>query len=214
MRASTFAIVLLAATGARAAGEGEACTVTDDCDDAALHCIGGRCVSIARAKAEWHPKKVGDVAMFGDGRGYTRAIIWFDVGALAGTTAFLSVAGFVSTTSNTGWQVVALVPLELGPLVHATRERWVPALVSFLGWSSLGATIFATAVGTSTACVGCETSGAAVEVGLLALGGSLLTWLDAWMARDMRPVPRPRTSWFPTFTLTRDRALAGLAGAF
>lgn len=211
MRVAAIAFVLLVATEARAAREDDACAVTAECD-APLRCIRDRCVSL-EAKPRWHPQTFGDHAMFGDGRGYTAEIVGADILALVGTTSFLLLAAGIDASYRGGWQAAAMVPVVIGPVVHATRGRWIPATISFFGWSSFGLTVLTASLLTS-ACTECSTPWLAAGTAVLAIGGSLLTTLDAWMARAVRTPRRASSSWFPMIAPTRSGALAGFGGTF
>jgi hypothetical protein len=208
--ATTLAFVLFVTTNARAAGEDDACAVTAECD-APLRCVHDRCVSLA-PKPDWHSKTFGGRAMFGDGRGYTAEIVGADILALVGTTSFLLAAAGIDRSYRGGWQAAAMVPVVIGPVVHATRARWLPAVISFFGWSSFGLTVLTASLLTS-ACTECATPWLAAGAVVLAIGGSLLTTLDAWMARDVRTARR-RSSWFPVVAPTHSGALAGFGGTF
>lgn len=206
------AIAFFAAAQAHAAGEDESCAVTAECD-APLRCVHDRCVSLApKPKPDWHPKTFGEHAMFGDGHGYTAPIVGVDILALVGTTSLLLAAHGTDASYRGGWQAAAMVPLVFGPVVHATRGRWLTATISFFAWSSFGVTVLGASLLTST-CFDCATPWLAAGTAVLAVGGPLLTTLDAWMAREIR-APRKPTSWFPMIAPTRSGALAGVGGAF
>ena len=210
-----IAVLAFAAARAHAADEGEACTVTTDCESPtadALHCIDGRCVSLRTKKQMWSPKTYGAAVMFGDGRGYTDAIIGVDIFALVGTTSLLLAAQGTDASYRGGWQAAAMVPFVLGPTIHASRGRWGAAIVSFFGWSSVGLTVLTASLLTSS-CDDCASGWSAAGAGVLLIGGSLMTWLDAWMARDVR-APRQRSSWFPVVAPARQGATLGVSGLF
>lgn len=208
---SVNAFVLFFAAHAHAAREDESCTVTAECD-APLRCVHDRCVSL-QPKPSWHPTTFGDRAMFGDGRGYTAQIVGVHMLALAATTSFLLAAAGIDRSYRSGWQAAAMVPIVFGPVIHATRGRWLAATISFLGWSSLGGSVLTASLLTG-ACTECSTPWLATGAVVLVVGGSLLTTLDAWMARDIRVPRRPKASWLPVIAPASSGVFAGVSGAF
>ena len=80
--------------------------------------------------------------------------------------------------------------------------------VVFFGLTLLSASLL------TSACTACSTPWLAAGTAVLAIGGPLVTTLDAWMARDVRATRRPTTTWFPVIAPARDGALAGFGGTF
>ena len=216
------ALALSTASPALADGAlaGRACETTSDCDED-LHCVEGVCVAVhdgrASVPASTSPNTTlatpGARAMFGDGRGYGTSVLVGDVAATASAGVLVL---FAASLQNSAFAISALFPTTLtAPIIHLAHGRYVPALVSFLGWASVPATsVFlgfllgfennsdgtAFAVGTATALT-------------FATG---LTALDVYFARPMDFVgtPSAEPSWAPVVTPVPRGLEASIVGRF
>jgi len=161
---------------------------------------------------------VGWAAMFNDGRGYQMTILAADIAAACVVPA-LAVLAFtgVNGSINGFFAVAAAFPTTLtGPIIHIIHGRAAPAVISFFGWVSVGWTaVGMNVVGQILACCGGPTTGAAAGMpafGVAAAAGAvLMTTLDVYMARSVRP---PDVKIIPSLTPLRSGALLSVGGAW
>lgn len=162
----------------------------------------------------------------GDGQGYSAEVVAADIG---GALAVPLIALPTWKSSNPWIWTIPLsgVPATLsGPIVHAIHGRWVPAVASFFGWASVVATGWFTGavlqMGTSCNVTDrggsppCTPMGDRTElavgagIGAGVLGAALMTVLDAWMARTVKP----ERVLEPSAWVTTSGGGAGLGGTF
>jgi len=175
----------------------------------------------------------GHRAMFADDRGYSLPVLVADLAAVAVTPLLMEAAYSADhqTQENWGWQLLGTIPPALtGPAFHAAHRRWLPAIISFLGWNSviwssvsLGALF---AITPAEACFGCvgggDNSNRGWTIGISIAGGgaALMTALDVYMARTPRTRP-PSTNrddhgvqWLPYAAPTIGGGTLGVSGRF
>ena len=160
----------------------------------------------------------------GTEKGYAVPIVVADVSA-----ALVIPAVILPTWSSNPW--IWSIPLSDAPLVltapfmHVAHERYVAAVVSFFGWSSVVASSWAvggvlamlwrpqcsaTQFGqtcSSTQDLSMLGAGLGMATGILGTAG--MTLLDAWMARSFK-----RTHLGPSVGFDTRSATAGLLGSF
>lgn len=126
--------------------------------------------------------------MFGDGRGYAVAAIITDVCAVV-TTAPPWMVAYAADFSRfaTGFQILPLAQLAAGPALHLFR------VVSPSGDRENG-------LGAGTA--------------LLLGGGTVMTIVDALLARARPTATEPQVSWMPSIRPMSGGVVAGLAAAW
>jgi hypothetical protein len=166
--------------------------------------------------------------MMGDGRGYSAQVVALDLAGAASVPFILalSTAPDAPQHANYGWATLAMIPPTLtGPMVHLAHGRVGPAVISFVGWSSVVATSFGMAWvvylsgNMGTGCATCRGAGPdpawATGITIGAVGSALMTTLDAVMARSA-PKTKARSSAFcvPYVAPAIAGASAGLSGSF
>ena len=176
----------------------------------AIACALFLCASVAHAQ-EQAPRVIR-----GSGEGYSASIMIADVSA-----ALVIPTTILPTWSNSSpwiWSIpLSGAPSVLtGMFIHIAHERYVAAVTSFFGWSSVIASSWAVGgilsmllhlqskPGQDLSMLGV---GAGVSVGMLGTAG--MTILDAWMAR-----PFKRTHVTPNVSFEAHGATAGLLGSF
>lgn len=208
----------------------ETCTTTAECGE--LKCIGAVCRDPKTAREEIATESRAErrKVLFGDEHGYGAQILAADLAAVASVPLImgLAYAADQSLGHTKLWEptMLALIPPSVtGPFVHAMHQRWVPAVVSFFGWSSVAVTatglgwIFAITEGTG--CFNCAASdnttrGWVIGVSIAAGGALLMTALDVFMARAPKPVTIDRASLHvgPFAAPTLGGGAMGIVGTF
>ena len=150
--------------------------------------------------------------MLGDGRGYVPAAIITDACAFLTTIPPWMIAYAADFSRfGTGFQVLPFIQLLAGPALHLFNGRVGPALISLLGWTTVGMTTFF--VPTAVSPDGDRPNGLAAGTAMLAGGGIAMTVIDAVMARPARPSEMtPRATWAPTLRFVPGGAMAGFGG--
>ena len=169
------------------------------------------CASVAHAQEEEAPRVIR-----GSGEGYSAAIMIADV------SAALVIPSTILPTWNSNGPWIWSIPLSGAPsvftgmFIHIAHERYVAAVTSFLGWSSVIASSWAVGgilsmllhlqskPGHDLSMLGV---GAGIAVGMLGTAG--MTMLDGWMARSFK-----RTHVGPSVSFDAHGATAGLLGSF
>jgi hypothetical protein len=91
-------------------------------------------------RATFHPKR-GSRAWFGDGAGYGVQVFVADLASVATVPIIIAAdyAGDGSTHSKWGGYPFAMIaPSLMAPIVHLVNDRRWPALISFIGWATVG----------------------------------------------------------------------------
>jgi hypothetical protein len=200
--------------------DGAWCSTSSQCGP--LKCVNERCRDVGELlHGVEHPDwsvSTGHSAMFGNGRGYGLPIAITDISATV-TEPFLMAATVATDSAVLG--ALCFVPVGLsGPIVHLVNGRPIPAIISFFAWTSLAATTFVVGglfgLAFSSGAFSTFNSPVAWTAGLIfgAAGAASLTWLDVWMARDIKQRTPSSVHLTPTILPTHRGALASLAISF
>jgi len=210
-------VIFFASTSARAQ---ETCTISSDCR-ADFYCVEGECLEIVAGQVvQSGPSRVWHV-MFGNGHGYSVVIAVADVAATVATGVLMTVAAVGNTGIGAGLAGIAVAPpLFTGPIVHFASGRVGPGIISAFAWASVGfsTTVVAGLLGLATGSEFRFGYDGALAGGLAfgAVGAGLLTYLDAWMAREV-PHPKPHNDtlgWTGAFLPTPSGATVSFSGTW